>query len=238
MIRRGFLKSRRGLSHHIEMIFAFVLFITFVFFVLIFVSPADNNYLSDSVVSGVNYNFFESSKVNLFRFFINVSNSNGLGDCFKFEIPSGLISDDFNSSFVGVVNSGFVGSSVDDNFLYVSDINNNSYYVLLSDEFMNGDLSGCSVVGSYNYSFGSFREDEVLSFSKLRDLKSKYDSDYEELKVQLAIPSVFDFAIISDIIKMERDVFSYEVLAREYVYPVLLEDGSIKIERFSIRLWR
>ena len=240
MKKRNIFNDKSGLSHHIEMTFAFVIFIAFVFFVLIFVKPYDNNYLTDSVVDGAKYNFFENVKVNLVTFFIMVNNSDGSGNCFRFDLPNGLVDDSVNSSFVRIVNSG----EVDSHFLEGSDelrisgVENNSYYVFLSNEFNDSPLLGCSENNNWDYKFGSFMEEEVISIDKLNQMKNEYENDYEALKKKLAIPSVFDFAIVSSDFSMEKGSFSYEVLARDYVYKVLFNDGSIKSMRFTIKLWR
>jgi hypothetical protein len=229
---------KKAMSHHIEMTFAFVIFISFVLFIITFVKPYDNNYLTDSVVYGLNYHFFEYVKINIITFFVSIENSNGLGNCFKINLPTELITNSANSSFVKIVNSNKVNSDLNGNLLSIQNSQNSSYFVFLSREFNDTDLSTCIDNGNYDYKFGSFQEEEVISVNKLNEMKEKYDNDYDALKKQLAIPSVFDFAIVSDIVKMEKEEFSSEVLAKDYIYKVLYPDGTIKSVRFTIKLWR
>ncbi len=231
--------NNRGMSHHIEMVFSFVIFIGFVFFVLIFVKPYGNDFLTGSVVSGAQYNFMESSEIELVTLFISVDSLvMGGATCFNVELPSEIIGDSYNSSIVRFVDGSVTDSELEGNILKSVGAGDESYYVFLSTDFDDESLVGC-VDAMSNVSFGSFRKERVIFVEKLEQMKLLYDSDYELLRQSLAIPDVFDFAVVSEIVTMEKDIpFSSEVFSEDYVEKVLFEDGKVKFIRFSIKLWR
>jgi len=73
-------------------------------------------------------------------------------------------------------------------------------------------------------------------------MKSKYGSNYSGLRLDLGVPHVFDFAIISEnltsaTMEMESIPDSVEIIAQDYIAAVLKKDGSIINERFTFKIW-
>lgn len=81
MLKRGLGKNASG---HLEMIFAFVFFVGFVFFMLRIISPYDEEVLPDSVLNGLVREFEEQYSTNLTSFFlkINYTGQNIASPCF------------------------------------------------------------------------------------------------------------------------------------------------------------
>lgn len=224
------------------MVFSFVLFIGFIFFVLIFVKPYSNDFLTGSVVSGAQYNFMEAAKVDVITFFVSLNDFDmGVKTCFKVDLPSELIGDSSDNSIVRFVDGSVTNSEFDNNVLSSVGSSGESYYVFLSNEFVDdtGLIDCFDVEEDLNVNFGSFREEKIISVKRLGEMKVLYDTDYDSFRQSLAIPDVFDFAVVSDVVKMEKDIPSAsEVFAEDYVEKVLFDDGEVKFVRFSVKLWR
>ena len=72
-----------------------------------------------------------------------------------------------------------------------------NFNVYLSPDLGNSSIpsGSCPLLSAGNLTLGSYNKDEIISYSKLQILKQDYESNYENLKSQLGIPPIFDFAI-------------------------------------------
>jgi len=228
--------DRRALSHHVEMMISFVMFIGFVFFVLIFVRPYDNDFLTGSVVEGVHHNIFDFAETDLITFFVNADDPTSSLDCFRLDIPSELHDVSLDSSVFWKVGGSAAQSEISGNVVRV-DGSSGYYYAFISDEL--SDLGSVSCSNVFDYTFGGFRNERVIAMKTLNTMKSDYDNDYDALKQRVAVPDLYDFAIVSDFIDMERQIpDSSEVFARDYVEKVLFEEGRVEYVRFTVKVWR
>jgi len=231
--------DKRGVSSHFEMIAAFVLFFTFVVFLLLFIKPYQTGTLQGSVVAGLHDSFREQAETNLSKFFLKADNSD-LEGCFYIKLPGELFGFVFTETLVRAVDSGVekrseLEDSASDAKLNI-DADNTFYYVMISPDFTNEDLSGCHEL--IEYELGSIDEKKVVSYSELVEMKENYDSDYKGLKEDMDFPDAYDFAIVSDLITMEGVVPEEgEIVADDYIEEVLLDDGTLKNYRFTLKVW-
>ena len=86
-------------------------------------------------------------------------------------------------------------------------------------------------------------EREVLSYNLLVLMKGNYTDGllYTGLKERLKIPSMFDFAIKFETLRevnMNRSIpNSVDVMAEDYIFGVLRDDGTLINERISFKIW-
>jgi hypothetical protein len=237
MNMRGVFCDRRALSHHVEIMLSFVMFIGFVFFVLIFIRPYNNDFLTGSVVEGVHHNVFDFAETDLITFFVNASDSSDVLDCFRLTLPNELHDVSLNNSVFRKV-----GGSVADSRVLVHDVDvegtEGFYYAFISDSLNEGGVDD-ECPNEFDYTFGSFYEGKVLSAKTLNEMKMEYINDYDALKQKVAVPDLYDFAIVSDFVSMEKEIpSSAEVFARDYVEKILFEDGRVEYVRFTVKVWR
>jgi hypothetical protein len=112
-------------------------------------------------------------------------------------------------------------------------INPTFFYVLSSNDFSD-QLSQCSG----NYGVGFINKRTVVSNRSLFTIKQKYDTNYEGLKNDLGIPSNVDFSLAAAGYLMETSIpLTVEVVAKTYYEPVLYSNGSLIVEKFTIKIW-
>ncbi|MGK0208849.1 MAG: hypothetical protein ACI83O_000108 [Patescibacteria group bacterium] len=237
---RGICDNKRGVSHHLEMVIAFVMFIMFVFFILIFVRPQDTTLLSSSVVSGVAFSYFDYSTTEsvVFSFFVeNVDVSTE--SCFRIDLPDELYSGQYSGSAM-ILGNGAVGSGISSSLVSVDSTVPGFYRGVLSDSLgSDSGLSGCVMLGGDDYEIGSFDTEYLLSVSRLEEMADWYVNDYSGFRSELGISDSFDFSVVSDVALMDREVpGGVDVFATTYLEKVLYADGTISYEEFTIKVWR
>jgi hypothetical protein len=164
------------------------------------------------------------------------------GSCFFINLPENLFEyvGDKDRSLVRKlggddINSTLTGGNL--NFNPYADF----FRVAISPEFSEENLSGCTNVPGYE--LGSVVEIKIVSYTGLSMMRVRYDDNYNELKRDLKVADIFDFAIVFEGLEemsMEPSVEISDVvdiLAKEYVVKVLRSNGEISNERVSIRIW-
>ncbi len=238
MIMRGLI-NKKGASHF-EMIISFVFFIGFVFFLFVFLKPHDTSTLSSAVITGLYDSFEEKVSTNLSNVFLKTNYTEG-NSCFYIQLPEGgfvYAIADGNSRVTKLsgdsVNSNLVGGGLS------IESGESFFRVAISPEFEGGTIEGCDVLSDYE--LGQPVERKVISYSVLKEINESYFSNYNELKKELKVPAIFDFAIVAENlpIKMEpRNGVpdSVEVMAQDYIAEVLKSDGTLINEKFSLKIW-
>ncbi|MFH1521656.1 MAG: hypothetical protein ABIF18_01730 [archaeon] len=235
----------RGLVHkkgasHFEMIISFVFFIGFVFFLFIFLQPHDTSMLSGAVTTGLYDSFEEYAHTNLSNMFLK-TNYTGTSSCFYIQLPKEdfiyVITD--GNSYVTKLSGTDVNSSLDGNDLNIEE-GESFFRVAISPEFDDDDITDCDSLSDYE--LGPPIERRVLSYSALEEMSERYFNNYEELKSDLRVPPIFDFAIVSENlpIKMEPQngvPDSIDIMVQDYMIGVLKSDGTLINDRFSLKIW-
>ena len=243
--------GKRG-SAHFEMIVSFIFFTGFVFFLFITLKPTDTSTLSSSVITGLRDSFEDEVYTNLSNVFLKVDNLGG-ENCFYIGAPGEIFNYKIieDKSRVTTLGGDEIVSDLEKlgvNWrLKIRHGNERAFRIAFSPEFTDGEIStgGCNVeLTSDEYEIGSVVERQVVSYKALNTMKNKYydtNGGYNDLKIELGIPPIFDFAIVSETlteINMEQDIPSVvDVIAEDYVFGVLNSTGGFVNERFSFRIW-
>ena len=226
---------------HFEMIISIVFFTGFVFFLFMIINPQDTSALPNSITLGLYDSFIEEVHTNLSSIFLK-ANYTGIDTCFSIQLSPNIFVYNITNgnSHVEKLNGENINSSIVGNDLNIE--NNDTFFrILISPEFESGSISGCDNFS--NYEFGSIIERQVISYSALENITNKYYNDYESLKVDLKVPSIFDFSIVAENLSniamepVSGIPSSVEIMAQDYIYEVLKKDGSIINERFTLKTW-
>jgi hypothetical protein len=233
--------SKRGAAH-IEMISAFLLFFTFVFFMLLILKPYDTTAVSGYVVSGMYDMFEKEAATNLTSVFMK-ADVGGLwpaGTCFYVQLPNNIFSYGMTESMVTNLADAKVSSDLNNPNLNIADPAVKYYKVAISPDFEPDTFGPCNQLTT-GYTVGSLLERQVISYKSLLLMKNDYFNDYDSLKGRLGVPEVFDFAILVDgvadadmqgVVPEEGDV-----LANDYIAEVLLTNGTVVNARITFKVW-
>ena len=232
------MRGKQGAAHF-EMIVSFVFFMGFILFLFTVIKPYDTTTLSSSVVSGLYDSFEGAVSTNLTSVFLKANNTEG--GCFRIELFPIMFRYTLNGANVIVtdISGGAVLAEMSNSDLK---INSDSvfYNVLISPEFEHVTVSDCSGVVD-NYELGSLIESRVISYNALLNMSNRYYSDYDKLRADLDISSVFDFAIVSEDfpeIDMTHIVpSSGDVLAKDFFVEVLNSTGIVSNDRITLKVW-
>ena len=227
--------NKRGASNHLEMILSFVLFLGFFFFVIIFLQPYETNILTTSIVDGAYYNFLQYTNEEVVQFSIKINDAPL--DCLSIPLQDSF--QGYKSVFVYDINKNFSNSKILDKNIIIKNEKLSGFFniILVKDFIKPEEVLTCSNVYE-NYQIGGIINESIISYTKIKDLKIEYDSNYEKLKEVFAVPGKFDFAINSEIITLERPIpDNIKVMAKSYTERVILENGTIINVEFIIRAW-
>ena len=222
--------KKRGATH-IEVIFSSIIFISFVLFLLVYIRPFQTDTITDSIILKIKDSFEKNNSVSLERIFVK---SIDVG-CINLNL-SGL---GFSGgSHVELADSLTTADSHFNNAVvyFNATSNNQSFYVYISEEFPSSG-STCSQPKK-NYVTGSSESRKVLSNTSLTNFKARYDSDYENLKLDLKIPTSVDFGISSESYVLEKNIpEGTNVIAKTFNYKILHSNGTLQHKEFTIKIW-
>jgi len=230
---------KRGASHF-EMIISFMFFLGFVFFIFIILKPYDTSVMSNTAVIGFYDSFEEKMNTNLSNIFLK-ANYAGEEDCFYIQLPEDVFVYDIEkgNSYVTKLTGAEIDSKLNGVNLNIKS-GESFFRIAISPEFEEGHTDGCEILGDYE--LGQPVGREVFSYSALMEINESYFNSYEELKEELRVPPILDFAIVfEDLpIKMEPRHGTpdlVDVMAQEYVAGVLKSNGNLTNERFILKIW-
>ena len=233
--------AKRGLSH-IEVMISFVLFLSFVGFILFFFNPFTNSRLADSSLSYLENKFANDFSAELRQISIKISDYYG-----DEEIPI-LIPDIPSEMNVGVESKeGRVLPSIRDTLsgMVYLDRQGENFVILLFSE----DLTPYSPppgqtapFSEENYTIASTINKKVLSERKILELNESYYREYNGLREMLSLPGSvdFDFALLlrnNEIVGERKLPQGQEVFSSFKREEVLLQNGEREFADLIVRVW-
>ena len=236
------MKNKRGASSHIEVILSFLIFFSFIIFILIFLRPQETSLVSGSTISAIHNSFLERAYTNYTAIFLKTDmHEEFLGNCFFVQLDEKVVAYGFNSrnSLVkDAITEAIAPSELEATGQINIEKSEEFYRLYMSNEFNpTTPPSGCQPLTDFK--IGSINEKKIISQKKLNELKSEYDNgNYEQLKSNLGLSPNLGFAIVSEIVTMQKNIpAKTEVLAESYSEEVLFESGEIKNIIFTIKIW-
>jgi len=233
--------EKKGAAHF-EMIISFVFFVTFIFFLFVFLKPYSTATISGAVVTGLYDSLDKQVRTELTNLFVEVGNySNNPNDCFYVDFEERIFTYALTQSIVKTVEDVKVNSDAGVSNLKINNsLNNRSYYkVAISPVFLDENLSGCFNVSDYNH--GDILERRVWSYNSLQAVSLRYKTDYDGLREDMKIPETFDFAVVSeDLPELNMESIipdSGDVIANQYILEVLYSNGDVVIAEFTLKVW-
>ncbi len=245
MLKRGIGKKGSG---HLEMMFAFVFFVGFIFFLFLIIKPYDMEVLPDSIARGIASSFERETSTNFTLFYLKLDYS-GVPSSTNINVafPEKKLFEYDISEAEAIVLNAETNEGIASHFTKASTtltIKNDTQHfkVLFSPEFLpTAPMTSTATIPQNQIVIGNLFERKVLSNRSIDQLKTIYEGNYNDLKFKLGVPKVYDFSIISpDIpeLNMNRQPpSSVDVYAQTFIFEVINSDGTLINARFIISVW-
>lgn len=234
--------SRKGVAIHVEMVLSFIIFVGFVIFILA-AFPVYKSSKSSVGLDSAERSISDFVKFDV-KYFTVVLNRTIAADCFCFQSDSEL------GKVIAVNEAGeTVSASYSNGEVCVKskEVFNSIYS---SPEFKENsfDFRNCDSLNKSTNDYLTGIEDDVtmVSYNKILNLISLYDSGYETLKDSFGIPDKEDFGFRVVNLKGE-DSFNLqaiktrpaktEVLARNVPAQIAYENGSFVFGMINVQSW-
>jgi len=221
--------NKRGLSH-IEIILAFIMFMSFLIFALFFFNPLESGRVLDSSLFYAMDELSDNASVNLETYSIVIDAG----------ITDQVVGIDLDELKINIVNPEFrvednEGNKMDSyrdastDIVFFNKPGNNFVIIRVSEDFVNGGPMSGQLLALENYAISSSDEIEIVSEKRFFALNESYHDNYLALKKEFNLPSRIDFAfslIFSDNDRIVSEIEipdSIEVVANEERLEVLRE---------------
>jgi hypothetical protein len=236
--------QKKGISH-IEVILAFLLFITAVGFGLYFFNASNNSGLVDTTLIYAFREIEQNTSTTIEVFSVKVNGSLILTDSLALNF-SGIAGNSSVESYDGGILDSSRGGT-NDEIVYVSSPNwagEDVLFVVFSEEFQDDGVLASEHNESY-YKIGSSEIRDVISERKFRILNESYYADYRALKGRdgFNLPDRADFGFTlrfddGGVIVSEKDIpDGFEVFSETKRVEVLEEDGSRSFADLIVKVW-
>jgi hypothetical protein len=236
--------NRKGISY-IELIISFVMFVSFLIVLFVYLNPVKQPILSEVILSSIEQEFENNVSIILYETPFKILDS--AVECFKNgTITKILIENDPNKIFIENEYGKSVNFSLTTDMLSVQNSNSPVYSIFYSNQttFKPSLLSipGCNDV---RYVASTTRFFNIYSKRSIKKINDMYYTDYLGLKQKFDVPQFNDFAISiknennAPIFEMTREIPKNVIVqAREFPISILDEGTKEKIKGYiNIRVW-
>ena len=219
---------------HIEVILSFVIFISFLVFILIFLNPIKKISKDSSSLEFTESKILDYLSANLtsVSLILNSSFSSVQGACLYFNLK---LEDN-------IIVKESDGAEKDGDYVYFNYSGNKFYKIYSSIELVekNFEISNCRKLNGSEYNLGVINTKKIILDSKLNQLIKDYNN-YEILKNSFSINNEFSIIIKREnqyLFKLEKfKPNSVEVIAKEIPIEVLNENAEINTYTMQIITW-
>ncbi len=236
---------KKGLSH-IEVILAFVLFISAVTAMFLIFNPQPQKNSNNQQLNQIMQKFERDATTNFVEFGVKINsiNSNNVSILISNYSISGE-----NASSEDYAGNTLQAYAQQQGSSYIVCIQGNPLpnflYLLLSPDVNQNSESGtCSVAGNEsNYQIAGANSGTILSEKKILELNSSYYSNYNELKKTIGIPDneEFSFEVVFDnknSIEGSNNIpQNVQVSALSNNIEVLRQNGDRQFAKIGVKIW-
>lgn len=234
---------------HVEVVISFVIFVGFVLFLFFIFNPF-KKIANPQLVENVYANIEDKVGIKLTTLSINLKQT--IPDdkaCFVISGVSKLIKDMKceNEKIVARDDEGRgLNANIDADTIRIQNSQGKRFYTIYcSDEFQyTASLSGCDSVGESEYAVGMVVErDELWSEKKLFELKSEYESSYDNLKKKIMSTKndfrleVYEIEGQNFILLFKEPPKGVQVFSEDRAVNTINSQGEIKMRKARIIVW-
>jgi hypothetical protein len=225
-------------ADHIEIILAFIIFISFILFALYFFNPSSDR----SVDSSLSFTFNEierniSTELKTYSVKLNIDKIGGPIVAVEIDEENGK----------NVIVENYYGKKLDSSKsgdkVWIKHENYNFTFIKLSEDIsVSNKFNSVLDVKKEEYNISSVISDKLISEKRVIELNRSYYSDYERLKAFFNIPRNSNFAFILEfdgkkIIGEKNIPSSLDVYSDNKRVKILNKDGGTSFGYLTIKIW-
>jgi hypothetical protein len=238
------IKNNQKAQSHVEIIFSFVIFISFLSFLLLFFNPFKTVSQTETYLNLAQAQIEKmvTKEVKLLTF----NSDSELSGCHSFDY--GYLG---GENIVTKNSSGHIFKSsheqLSDKYRIRIDFSdlNQFYLIYFSEDFEeNYEPGSCGTISSGDYSLGLLRTYNVVSFKKITgEFSARYNEDYANLKNEIGIPQTKDFSLSfydltrQTIFILGKSPEKVIVYARDIPVQLIYPDGRFEYGFMNIKIW-
>jgi len=236
--KRGLIRNKKGVSS-IEIIISFVIFLTFLIFIFVYLNPIRSNDKTPILVS-LETGIKQQAMADLIEFPVAVNKSNITSACFYIRVPQ-----NFESNIsVKSLDDKNINYTILSGNIYLNNIHDKLYRFIKSDEIKNNETSmnGCQSLDISQYTFSVERTKQIYSYTKLKQMNDSYYTGYTGLQEKLDFPITSDFSIVigSDELNftMTKNIPSnVQVIVRQFPIEILTSNADKIKAVMTLAVW-
>ena len=236
------MRTKKSQSH-VEMILSFVIFVSFVFFLLVFLNPLKQKEINSKDLDKAEAKIIENLSIT-YRYLSLFLDYPVIENCFSVKNPLNLQ----DKIIVKDINGNLRLSTNDENTISISSSPGNTAYILyFSEDFFYPPLSGsCNVLPETDYSFGALGYEKLVLYENLAELNQEYKSNYSALKSSLGLvmDRDFEFAIynLDGRVLFNETLNSHKIkgsniFSRQVPLRVIYKNATQDSVLFYLRVW-
>jgi len=229
---------------HIEVIFAFVLFLSFVVIIIYFFNPIEKGNSKDGILNYVVSEIKKDLEENLETIYIKSEQEE---QCIKYDIKIEGINKD-NIVVKNLKEEEVEFDLKEENGRKTIEVSNDGYFVIrvssgIKKEYGESEEQECILPeGSEKNKKIVSTTENIITERKINELKKRYIENYTKLKNELKIPESIDFLFSVKIdekeINLNKKIPSrVSVFGKEEKIKILKEDGDIKFGELNVLIW-
>ena len=235
--------DKKGINY-IELIISFVLFVSFLTVLFVYLNPIKQPTLSQLILDSIEQGLEGNVSIILFETPFKVLGT--VGECFQNDtIREILPEEDSSKIFIEDDWGNSLNFSIEGSILKVRRGSSDIYHIFYSNQttflFSSFDFPSCTEM---QYTASISRLFTIYSYKRLEKLNETYYANYSSLKTRFDVPSINDFAIIisedeRSILRLEREIpKGLIVQSREYPISILDEGTKQRIKaNINIKVW-
>lgn len=231
--------TKKGVTH-VEMMLSFVIFISFITFMMIIFKPFKIVSINTSTLDVTESKIINYASTNLTvsSLILNSSFTSNPGNCLYayFPLPNKVIIKDENANIINASKSS--------EYLYLRYSSENRVYRVSSSEELeekNFDTASCDRLDESNYTIGVTRNYKKISYSNLAKLNEVYNNDYANLKKNLSLINDFTF-IVRDSSGILFEGKKYKprginIIAKDIPIEILDKNANLNPAILNLQVW-
>ena len=229
---------------HVGMILSFVIFITFLIFVLSVLQPAiKTNAGKQATVDFLQEELLDAASGDLTSLTLVLPETySSKKDCVSFAPINGMAD---KNLLVKTTEGDILSSLVSPEKIYIYQKGNRFFKVFYSNETLYQKPltnTSCEVITEDNYTIGSFTTKNWIFEDKIISIIERYATDYSGLKEGFQIPNSDDFGFEFDygnetIVKTLDSDINTDVFAKEVLIQYVDSEANIKSGSIILKVW-